>query len=289
MKFATLAGLLLFGFPLAGLCIESPSSDTLFRLDHRPQTTGHLDISLNSVGIASASQANNVTDTEQRPSLNISIPDEPDWEGLKQDTKLFMLYQVAMVGVIYFMPESLSQWDDDAKNGNPLKKWDDNVNDLRRDGDDWGINYIGHPYFGATYYVRARNRGFDRQGSFWYSVAMSTIYEYGIEAVFEPVSVQDLVFTPVGGAVIGEYFMIGRQKIINRVTATGEQSAWDTLGLFLTDPIGVINKKVMKTFGREYNAKLELQPIISPAFLQRDSENKNKADAIYGVQAQVTW
>ena len=52
------------------------------------------------------------------------------------------------------------------------------------DKDPAWINYIGHPYWGATYYIRARERGFGEFGSFIYSAFLSALYEYGIEAFF---------------------------------------------------------------------------------------------------------
>jgi len=226
-------------------------------------------------------------------SLKLSIANEPDLKGLLQDSELFLLYQLAMVGLLYLLPEDISKWDKDAKRGDPLKKWDDNVNNLGKDGDEWAVNYIGHPYFGATYYTRARIRGFNRKQSLWYSIAMSTIYEYGIEAVFEPVSVQDLIFTPVGGAVLGEYFMIGRQKIINRAAARGRQTSWDTLGLFFTDPIGTINRKVMESFSHYTpHATLTLQPIIASSQINKHSNSShygNNLGDTYGIQARLKW
>ncbi len=225
--------------------------------------------------------------------LKLSIASEPDLAGLIQDSELFMLYQLTMVGVLFFMPEDISKWDKKAKRGDPLKKWDDNVRNLGKDRDEWAVNYIGHPYFGATYYTRARIRGFNRKQSLWYSFGISAIYEYGIEAVFEPVSIQDLIFTPVAGAVLGEYFMIGRQKILNRVAARGKQTTWDSLGLFFTDPLGSINRKVMDSFSHYTpNATLTLQPIITASRINKYNDLghyvENHGDT-YGIQAQLKW
>ncbi len=283
MKKIALAGLLM-GLPLTGLCLEEGPN----RL---PLNTQPLNFSLHNLWLADAGgePPPEIVPAPPHKTLKLSIPETADWSGLLQDSELFIAYQVAIVGVIYFLPESVSQWDEEAKGGNPFKKWDNNVSDLRRDTDKWGINYIMHPYFGGTYYVRARNRGFSRRGSFWYGVTMSTLYEYGIEAVFESPSVQDLIFTPVAGAVVGEYFMIGRQKILNKIAATGEQSGWDTLGLFLTDPIGVINRKVMESFGKHYDARLELQPIIAPASFRNHAGNTDKNTDLYGLQARLAW
>jgi O-acetylhomoserine/O-acetylserine sulfhydrylase len=60
---------------------------------------------------------------------------------------------------------------------------------------------------------RARERGFDERASFWYSFAMSTAYEFGAEALFEQPSIQDLIVTPVGGVILGEYFIRLRARI----------------------------------------------------------------------------
>jgi len=217
---------------------------------------------------------------------NLFIPAEPDKDGLKHDTRLFLLYQVAVVGVLFMMPESISKWSTEDKQGNIFHKWDDNVNNLRKDKDDWGINYIGHPYFGSVYYVRARHRGFDRQDSFLYAAIMSTIYEYGIEALFEPVSIQDLIFTPVGGAIIGEYFMLGRERMKRNISARGYATTSDNILLFLTDPLDAINKKVTNLFGlddKEDEAHLELAPMLSMG------NNSNIGFQLQGVQALYRW
>ena len=46
---------------------------------------------------------------------------------------------------------------------------------------------MSHPYWGATYYIRARERGFGKLASFGYSLVLSTLYEYGPEAFFEEI------------------------------------------------------------------------------------------------------
>ncbi|MBI3771590.1 MAG: DUF3943 domain-containing protein [Gammaproteobacteria bacterium] len=213
----------------------------------------------------------------------LSIPEQSDSAGLWLDTKLFLLYQVGVVTVLYFSPESVSKWSTQQKNGNPFRKWNDNVNSLRRDHDRWEVNYIGHPYFGAVYYTRARNRGFSREQSLGYATAMSTLYEYGIEAIFEPASVQDLIFTPVGGAVLGEYFMIGRQKILNKIDATGEKTWTDSVALFLIDPLGAVNKSVLRTFGKQ--SSLDVFPTVSP---ERGVADKSIHNNI-GVVGLLQW
>lgn len=217
----------------------------------------------------------------------LQIPAEPDWKGLADDTKLFLIYQVMIVGVLYLMPESVSQWSDEDKGGNPTDKWQENVTSTRKDKDDWGINFIGHPYFGAVYYVRARHNGFDRQGSFWYAVIMSTIYEFGIEALFEPVSIQDLIFTPIGGAIVGEYFMTARENMKRNIAGRGYAKTSDKVFLFLTDPLGSINSAVNRAFGKDKDKENEARLELFPMLAIRNSDPT--AIDIKGIQASYRW
>ena len=283
--------MLLAGLPFSAWSMASAAAPDQLSLGREGLSHLQLNMSLDNRWLADASSATAPTSTSiNAASLTFALPEKADWAGLRQDTKLFLLYQVATAAVIYTLPESTSKWSEEDKTGNHFKKWEDNINNMQLDNDMWSVNYIGHPYFGATYYVRARHRGFDRQGSLWYAVGMSAMFEYGIEAVFEPASLQDLIFTPVGGAVVGEYLMIGNEKIQNHIAAKGEKTFLDSLGLFFTDPLGVINKKVMEIYnGETENARLELQPIISPSFLSQSNHPGSHADDVYGIQALLMW
>ena len=73
------------------------------------------------------------------------------------------------------------------------------------DDDKFYLNYMLHPYWGATYYIRGRERRLSRWQSLGYSALLSTLYEFGAEAFFEPVSYQDLIVTPLIGSLLGEY------------------------------------------------------------------------------------
>ena len=279
-------GLILALCSLPGICSNSGLLYPTSYLD-RPQ----LGLSGEYLRLAATDgKSSNVSSIAEMPGYDpefpfLQIPAEPDKPGLIHDTKLFLLYQVAIVGILYVMPESVSQWSTEDKNGNPTDKWKENVSNLRKDKDQWAINYIGHPYFGSVYYVRARHRGYDRQDSFWYAVVMSTIYEYGIEALFEPVSIQDLIFTPVGGSVLGEYFMIGREKMKRNIADKGYASVSDKILLFLTDPLGAINQKVdeMTGYKKKGDARLELYPVVAM------SDSSLGSIELKGIQAFYRW
>ena len=279
-------GLLLALIPVPGLCVDSPLPFQTAVAERPKLSLSHDYLQMAAADNQSLTTAKSTSVNSYDPEFpSLFIPAEPDRDGLAADTKLFLLYQLGVVGVLYLMPESVSKWDGEDKTGNMFSKWDDNVNNLRKDKDDWGINYIGHPYFGATYYVRARHRGYSRENSFWYAAIMSTIYEYGIEALFEPASIQDLIFTPVGGAIIGEYFMVGREKMKRNIAAKGYSDTSDKVLLFLTDPLGSINAKVNKWFGKdeEDQSRLELFPMVGL------NQSSNHNVELMGVQAMYRW
>ena len=188
-------------------------------------------------------------------------PEQMDWDGISRDTAYFLGYQFVVIGVLYVLPESISGWDDETKREYNLSKWVDNVtNPVVRDGDVWWVNYILHPYWGGTYYIRGQERGLDETQSFLYSTLLSTLYEYGAEALFEPVSIEDLIITPVVGSLVGEYLF---RPLRNHVRSKPGELSWsDKALLTLTDPLGVVNAGTDRLFG--VKTTLQFQPIGSP-------------------------
>ena len=184
-------------------------------------------------------------------------PTRPDWYGVGRDTAYFLGYQFSAIAVIYLAPESLSGWDREQKRNYSFDKWRNNVSEPVWDGDRWWINYVLHPYWGGTYYIRARERGLDRAQSFWYAALLSTLWEYGAEALAEPVSAQDLVVTPIAGFFVGEYLL---SPLRERIRAQPGPLDWsDKALLFMTDPLGVINAETDQLLG--VKTTLQWQPI----------------------------
>src|SRR5690349_10760990 len=176
---------------------------------------------------------------EQAPEKKFHLlPDDSetprDWLGLARDTGFIVAYQLAAVGILSALPSSVSSWNGHNKDIS-FEKWWDNVQNPHWDHDSWAVNYIGHPYFGATYYIRARERGFDRIDSFLYSAFASALYEFGVEAFYEPPSYQDLIVTPVGGALLGGFVF---EPVRNWVRNKPELKWYDHVILIATDPIG---------------------------------------------------
>ncbi|MET0064984.1 MAG: DUF3943 domain-containing protein [Candidatus Thiodiazotropha sp.] len=216
-----------------------------------------------------------------------------DYSGLRRDAAYFFGYQFFIVGVLYVLPEEISAWTDEQKEDYTVSKWWENVTHPRWDPDVWYINYVLHPYWGMTYYTRGRERGLDESGAFWYSFTLSAIYEFGLEALFEPVSIQDLIFTPGLGSLLGWYLEDTRRSIKSQASF----SFWDKTILIATDPLGSLNTMVDSLI--ETESELELRTFYrSPdfsGFRDRDWINPNldRADPVLkdylGLQLTVRW
>ena len=204
-----------------------------------------------------------------------------DKKGRRSDTYHFLGYQAASIAILYALPEGATGWTQEQKDQYSMSKWWYNVTHPQWDTDDFYINYILHPYWGAAYYVRSRERGFDQRSSFWYSAGLSAAYEFGAEALFEEVSIQDLIVTPVGGWLLGEYFMGVRDRIEARHDGSSKMPFRDRLVLALTDPLGGMNRVVDGWFGR--GEDLRMVP-YRPGDISMGSSDK-----VYGLTIEYRW
>ena len=183
-----------------------------------------------------------------------------DWSGLKRDTLYFLGYQAVVVAVLYALPDEQTRFDKDNAGFN---KWRDNVTNPVWDDDKAYLNYVLHPYWGATYYIRGRERGLTRWQSFGYSALLSSLYEYGAEAFFEPVSYQDLIVTPLIGSLLGEFVFSPLRDSIR--AKPGGPDRLDQAVLVLTDPLGAANELIDRLFG------VQSQVSFAPMKLARGS------------------
>jgi hypothetical protein len=211
-----------------------------------------------------------------------AVKSGPDWVGLGRDTAFLSGYQAAVAGVIYLLPEEISGWSDREKSRG-LDNWVRNVSRPELDKDSWEINYIGHPYFGATYYLRARERGFGGFSSFVYSALASAAYEFGVEAFFEKPSIQDLVVTPVGGALLGAFVF---EPIRNRIKAKPVPAWYDHLGLILTDPVGALNGMSEGLFGIKSDIHVNLK---LPRVTRSPERTGSLRDRAIGLELSIRW
>ncbi len=211
----------------------------------------------------SLSDDNNL-DLDANPMpLHLNPSSEEDWDYLMGQTYTILGLSVATVGLMTFLPESITKWDEDQRDLSKLgKKWKDNVSDGPVwDRDEHFLNYIMHPYFGGVYYTAARHAGYDEFDSFLYSFTMSAFFwEYGVEAFAEVPSWQDLFITPFFGAVVGEMMFEAEQDLI---ASGGEVWGSRTMGdvsLFFLNPVGHIHYWVTDAWGGEAELNFNLDP-----------------------------
>jgi hypothetical protein len=216
--------------------------------------------------------------------------DMRDRAGLRRDTWYFLGYQWVTIGILYVAPESVSGWSDEQKEGYDMSYWWDNVTHPQWDSDDFYLNYIMHPYWGASYYVRARERGYNDRQAFWYAALLSCMYEFGAEALFEEVSIQDVFVTPIGGTVLGRYFMHVRDGIRYRDAELGYRSRRDKWLWVLTDPLGALNNQIDRLTGR--NVHLQLRPYrYVPRYgnLSTVAPITLSNEPVYGIGFHIEW
>ena len=112
------------------------------------------------------------------------------------------------------------------------------------DDDDWQLNYIGHPVAGSYYYNSLRSQNASIFHSFLFATAQSFIWEYFIEATAEKPSTQDLIVTPIAGAILGES--------VHRLTMNMRRNGFnffEKVFVILFNPMFVLNNG----FGPRFN------------------------------------
>jgi len=208
-------------------------------------------------------------------------PPFKDYRRLGYNTSIYIGATVIAFGVLWAMPESVTNWDkEEMKEKGILWKWKENVKaGPVWDGDDWVLNYITHPYCGGIYYMTARSSGFSVLESFGYSVIMSTFFwEYGIEAFAEIPSKQDLIITPVLGSVVGEGFFYAKKSILRHDHKILKSKVLGYTALVLMDPFNTI----LDGFG--YQSKVKTQMNIAPVGVNQFSKTP-----VWGVNFSASF
>lgn len=192
--------------------------------------------------------------------------DERDWAGMRRDLYYLMGWQVVATAIIYQAPFEVSNWNEAEKENLGFEQWRDNITDVVWDEDHWAVNYVTHPYWGAGYYIRGRERGFSRKESFWIAALYSTVYEFGVESFLEQPSIQDIIVTPTLGTAVGIWFEKVRTRIRNQPEPLKLRHRF-VLGM--TDPLGALNRGVDRVFGLDDSDDSRLvlgfRPIYSAA------------------------
>jgi hypothetical protein len=85
---------------------------------------------------------------------------------------------------------------------------------------------------------------------------LSGLYEFGIEALFERPSYQDLIVTPVAGMLLGALLL---EPIRARIQGKPELQWYDHLTLTATDPLGAANSLFERWLGIEADVQVQLR------------------------------
>jgi hypothetical protein len=213
--------------------------------------------------------------------------------GLYEDTAYVYLLAVGITAVLYFSPKEVSQWDDDEKEIGLMKisgrYWDNITGGPVIDSDKFAINYLGHPYFGAVYYTRARHLKKSPQQSLAFSFFMSTfVYEHGIEAFFEKPSIQDMIITPVFGAILGELFLDLEDFILHNNRKLLHSKTLGELCLFLIDPLQEIIDPMKVFLGEDLKLRIRKEfTWLNPSFNedgQFPGDEESVKKHVYGLK-----
>lgn len=188
-----------------------------------------------------------------------------DTSMLLKDIGFVFGASVVGVGILYLLPESTTNWDkSDIKLNTLFDKWWEHVKEGPViDHDDWFLNWITHPYWGAVYYMSARSAGANAPYSFLFSVIASTFFwEYGVEAFAEVPSIQDLIITPVVGSIIGEGFYLSKRHILANNYKLLNSKILGHTTLFLIDPITEVINLFVKDKKKTKDLSVISYPII---------------------------
>ena len=115
--------------------------------------------------------------------------------------------------------------------------WDSDQPPFQWDGDPWVINVVGHGLFGSELYLRMRMCHNDILAATAFTVAGSTLWEYGFEANGVRPSAQDLVYTPASGLVLGEL-----RLWLWRLGAEAPDATWGRVLSWIADPLGELER-----------------------------------------------
>jgi hypothetical protein len=187
----------------------------------------------------------------ERPySFSFALANEcPPEKGLLRNTGIKVGGALAVMGVLYLLPESATKWDKKSFTfENVFGKWVDNVKaGPVIDDDTWFMNYVAHPYWGGVFYMSARSLGYSPMYCFLYTAALSTfLWEYGLEAFAEIPSIQDLIVTPVAGAVVGELFYLAKRGIVRNDYRLLNSKILGHTATFIMDPMNEFANLVFK-------------------------------------------
>jgi len=201
-----------------------------------------------SVIAESYSQVGFEMEKDTLSEFNIQVVNRPKLSyRLFKANNFCIAYNLTMFGWLLVVPESVSKWDLEVKlNGTAIRE--QYCNSYSKppvyDNDMPIVNYLGHPYQGAFYYNTLRSQGSTILESSLFCLGQSLLWEYVYEAGMEQPSIQDLITTPIIGALSGE--------LIHRATlkmGKGGYKWYEKIFVYVFNPSFALNNKLAKSAG----------------------------------------
>ena len=155
------------------------------------------------------------------------------------------------------------------------------------DTDQFGINFIGHPYQGTLYFNAARSQGYNYWQSLPFAGAGSLTWEYLAENT-RP-SYNDLIYTPLNGAALGEILYRLSSNILDDRTR-GANRALRELSAGIINPVRGLNRLLQgKAFQVTNKEVYEKEPLNITLFagMHRLNDQENDVFGKGGNKAMV--
>ncbi|MDD2369610.1 MAG: DUF3943 domain-containing protein [Sulfuricurvum sp.] len=206
-------------------------------------------------------------------NVNDKLPDR--YKNLIGDSVSLQFLMISTIGILAIMPDSITNWNSEKLKERSLgERWKENVTTTPVwDNDNWMINYIGHPVSGAFYYTLARNDGMSISESAAFSALMSTFFwEYGYESFAEVPSIQDLIFTPLLGSILGEQMFTLQKKLDQEGGVVLGSKTLGDMSYFILDPLGNIANGIgntLKRFNFDADVTMSIQTYPQAKFLHQ--------------------
>lgn len=114
-------------------------------------------------------------------------------------------------------------------------------NPFTSDGDPAAWNILCHGLFGSEAYLAGRSHGYHPLAAFLFAAFSSWTWEYLWEGWFQQPSAIDLMWTPVGGSLIGEMRYRIAKALRGRTRARGLRA----VARFAIDPLGEMERALL--------------------------------------------
>ncbi len=119
------------------------------------------------------------------------------------------------------------------------------------DANNFTTNAVGHLYSGNMYFNAARTNGYDFFPSMLFSLSGSLMWEY-LGEFKEQASANDLIFTGIGGALLGE----GLTQTCNYIEKNFRKSFLRDAVVLVINPLRVLNRYIDHTYNDTYTLNI---------------------------------